>query len=71
MSTSITTVSEMNDRSATTAPKGAELGRVDVTQVRPLEHDDTVVGPEPFVELAVPDVERDHRGRPVLQQARR
>ncbi len=40
-----------------------------MADVAPFEVRDPIVGAEPFVELSVPDVERDHVRGPTLQQA--
>ena len=65
ISASSTRVSEMNDRSATTASTTpADRRRCGVADVEPLEHDDPWIAAQPGVQLTVADVERDHLRAP-------
>ena len=64
-STGMTTISEMNDRSATTRSTSPPIvSGGGGTDVEALEHDDAWVVADPRVQLAVADVERDHRRAP-------
>ena len=67
-----TLVSEMKERSATIRSGSVrQLARLDLSGRCARSIDDhAVVVPQPPVELAVGDVERDHRFRPALQEAR-
>ena len=47
---------------------GRERERFEQSRVDPLEHDHPLVRPEPRVQLAVPDVQRDHACGATLQE---
>ncbi len=69
-STGITTVSEMNETSATAASTGPPIvGDGRRADVRPFEHGHPLVVADARVELAVADVEGDDLGGAALEQA--
>ena len=63
-----TRVAEMNETSQTIS-SGAVRQRVQMAGVHALEDRDAAVRAEPGMQLAVPDVERDHARGPALEQA--